>query len=144
MTTLYLVFEGGEIGRMLHEIGDNISICTYNGTLDVDRQIRLDEICGNNGTKTVTVTETHVNVLECENVSLATTGKLIPPFVQTGNANPYHKEEKPAQTSPDHAAGKPREDVQGNSDLGRFSNFSVVASDWWRRSGQKRHLVTLI
>ena len=107
---------------MLHETGNNISICTYNGTLNVDRQIRLDEICGNR-TKTVTVTETHVNVLECD-VSLTTTGKLIPPYVPSGNVSPY-KEKEPVQTtgSPGQAAGKPREDVPGNSDLGRFSNF---------------------
>ena len=46
---------------MLRETGNNISVCTYNGYLEVDRQLHLEEICGR-----VTVTETVVNVLECD------------------------------------------------------------------------------
>ena len=46
---------------MLRETGNNISVCTYNGYQEVDRQLHLEEICGR-----VTVTETVVNVLECD------------------------------------------------------------------------------
>lgn len=46
---------------MLRETGNNISVCTYNGYLEIDRPLHLEEICGK-----VTVTETVVNVLECD------------------------------------------------------------------------------
>ena len=46
---------------MLRETGNNISVCTYNGYQEVDRQLHLEEIC-----ERVTVTETVVNVLECD------------------------------------------------------------------------------
>ena len=46
---------------MLRETGNNISVCTYNGYLEIDRPLHLEEICGR-----VTVTETVVNVLECD------------------------------------------------------------------------------
>ena len=46
---------------MLRETGNNIFVCTYNGYLEVDRQLHWDEICGR-----VTVTEIVVNVLECD------------------------------------------------------------------------------
>ena len=64
---------------MLRETGNNISVCTYNGYQEVDRQLHLEEICGR-----VTVTETVVNVLECDvNLNDRGIGPVVPVGIGT-------------------------------------------------------------
>ena len=75
----------------MQETGNNISVCTYNGYQDVDRELHLDEICGK-----VTVTETVVNVLECDVTLTDIPGRGIGP-VETNLGRPI---------IPSHAGGE--------------------------------------
>ena len=114
---------------MFRETGNNISICTYNATEDVDRKILLEEICG---TATVTVTETDVNVLECNvpsgiqhsfNRTISPIKDLGRPIIPPGSMSGYNKEIQPNQLNPDQLI-QVREDDQGHLGRGWFSNSS--------------------
>ena len=76
----------------MQETGNNISVCTYNGYQDVDRELHLDEICGK-----VTVTETVVNVLECDVTLTDIPGRGIGPVETIGLGRPI---------IPTHAGGE--------------------------------------